>query len=93
VSARTPGRSVSITDGLSRLTAAATEPIRIDLCPTAHRFGPGHRIRLQISSGAHPRHAAGPFVDEEAGLGGFPAATDVEGVDDVSEAEPYRDLG
>jgi predicted acyl esterase len=26
---------------------------------TAHRFLPGHRIRIQISGGAHPRFAAG----------------------------------
>jgi hypothetical protein len=32
--------------------------------------------------------AAGPLVDEEAGLGGLAAAADVEGVDDVSKAEP-----
>ena len=31
--------------------------IRVDLWPTAHRFRPGHRIRLQVSSGAHPRYA------------------------------------
>ncbi|WP_397545021.1 CocE/NonD family hydrolase C-terminal non-catalytic domain-containing protein [Saccharopolyspora pogona] len=27
---------------------------RVELRPTAHRFRRGHRIRLQISSGAHP---------------------------------------
>ena len=37
--------------------------------------------------------AAGPLVDEEAGLGGLAAAADVEGVDDVGEAEPDRGLG
>jgi len=36
---------------------------------------------------------AGPLVGEEAGLGGFASAADVEGVDDVREAEPCRDLG
>jgi uncharacterized protein len=53
------GRSVNITDGLIRLTAAAPQPqqIRVDLWPTAHRFHPGHRIRLQVSGGAHPRFA------------------------------------
>ena len=30
--------------------------------------------------------AAGPLVDEEAGLGRLAAAADVEGVDDVGEA-------
>ena len=53
------GRSVNITDGLTRLTSASPQPrqIRIDLWPTAHQFRPGCRIRLQISSGAHPRYA------------------------------------
>ena len=37
--------------------------------------------------------AAGPLVDEEAGLGGLAAAADMEGVDDVGEAEPDRSLG
>ena len=58
------GRSVNITDGLLRLTADGAGPIRIDLWPTAHRFGPGHRIRLQISSGAHPRYARNPGTGE-----------------------------
>ena len=48
---------MNISDGLLRLTASGTGPIRIDLWPTVHRFGPGHRIRLQISNSAHPRYA------------------------------------
>jgi predicted acyl esterase len=31
--------------------------VRFPLWPTAHRFRRGHRIRLQVSSGAHPRYA------------------------------------
>jgi len=34
-----------------------------------------------------------PLVDEEASLGGLAAAADVEGVDDVGEAEADRGLG
>jgi predicted acyl esterase len=30
--------------------------ITVSLSPTAHRFRAGHRIRLQISSAAHPMH-------------------------------------
>jgi uncharacterized protein len=53
------GRSVSVTDGILRLTAATAESqlARVDLWPTAHRLAVGHRIRLQVSSGAHPRYA------------------------------------
>jgi uncharacterized protein len=60
------GKSVNITDGILRLTDAAEEPrrIMIDLWPTAHQFRPGHRIRLQVSSGAHPRYARNLGGDE-----------------------------
>ena len=60
------GKSVNITDGILRLTDAAEEPrrITIDLWPTAHQFRPGHRIRLQVSSGAHPRYARNLGSDE-----------------------------
>ena len=34
-----------------------------------------------------------PAVGDEAGLGGLAAAADVEGVDDVVEAEPARGVG
>ncbi|WP_437290981.1 CocE/NonD family hydrolase [Sorangium sp. So ce406] len=56
------GRSTNLTDGILRLSpgsppaeADGTRRIEIDLWPTAHRFEPGHRIRVQVSSGAHPR--------------------------------------
>jgi hypothetical protein len=60
------GKSVNITDGLIRLTSAGHRPqqIRIDLWPTAHQFRPGHRIRLQVSSGAHPRYARNAGSEE-----------------------------
>jgi uncharacterized protein len=60
------GKSVNITDGILRLTDATEDPQRINvsLWPTAHRFAAGHRIRLQISSGAHPRYARNPGSDE-----------------------------
>jgi hypothetical protein len=53
------GKSVNLTDGIRRLTTATEDPqlVTVDLWPTAHQFRPGHRIRLQVSSGAHPRFA------------------------------------
>jgi putative CocE/NonD family hydrolase len=53
-------KSVNITDGILRLTDATEDPRHrtIDLWPTAHRFAACHRIRLQVSSGAHPRYPA-----------------------------------
>ena len=56
------GKSINICDGLTRLHANNFPPdsngirrTRIDLWPAGHVFRSGHRIRLQIASGAHPR--------------------------------------
>jgi putative CocE/NonD family hydrolase len=58
------GKSINVCDALLRVvpgqqpvTADGCLHITIDLWPTAHRFLRGHRIRLQVSSGAHPRYA------------------------------------
>jgi len=56
------GKSMNVCDGMIRLETEGTEPVgtqrvTIDLWPTAYRFRKGHRIRLQISSCAHPRYA------------------------------------
>jgi uncharacterized protein len=56
------GRSRNICDGIIRL--ADQDPlsgaVRVSLSGAAHRFGRGHRIRLQVSGGAHPRFARNP---------------------------------
>ena len=56
------GQSINVCDGLSRISFATTTQqeadslcIEIDMWATAYQFSKGHRIRLQISSGAHPR--------------------------------------
>ncbi len=56
------GRSLNICDGIVRLTEQdpLSGTVRISLSGAAHRFGPGHRIRLQVSGGAHPRFARNP---------------------------------
>jgi uncharacterized protein len=58
------GASVNICDALLRLAPGRPAPqpdgtvrIRFPLWPAAHRFRRGHRLRLQVSSGAHPRYA------------------------------------
>jgi len=55
------GRSKNLSDGIVRLRpdAPGRSPngsiaVRIDMWPTANTFARGHRIRLQVSSGAHP---------------------------------------
>lgn len=58
------GKSLNVCDALLRVQPAQPAPatdgtlhLTIDLWPTAHRFQRGHRLRLQVSSGAHPRYA------------------------------------
>lgn len=58
------GRSINICEGIFRLAPGKGERladgsvrIEIDMWATAHRFRVGHRIRLQLSSGAHPHYA------------------------------------
>jgi len=56
------GRSRNVCDGIVRL--AGTDPlagtVRVSLTGAAHRFGRGHRLRLQVAGGAHPRFARNP---------------------------------
>ena len=56
------GKSVNVCDGLFRIAPGEGELqpdgsfyIAINLWPTAYRFRCGHCLRLQVSSGAHPR--------------------------------------
>jgi putative CocE/NonD family hydrolase len=65
------GRSVNVSDALVRVVPgrpAALEDgslrLEIELWPTACRFQRGHRLRLQVSSGAHPRWARNPGSGE-----------------------------
>lgn len=51
------GLSTNICDGLISLTGAdQISCATVSLWPTAYRFKRGHRIRVQISSGAFPRY-------------------------------------
>jgi uncharacterized protein len=56
------GRSVNVCDGIVRLTGQVplAGPVRVSLIGAAHRFGRGHRLRLQVSGGAFPRFARNP---------------------------------
>lgn len=63
------GRSITVCDGIRRIGGRGTagldpEPdadgildVEVRLWPTYHRVLPGHRLRLQVSSGAYPRYA------------------------------------
>jgi putative CocE/NonD family hydrolase len=52
--------------------------VRFDLWPIAHRFAAGNRIRLQVSSGAHPRYVRNPGTGEDPLTAENPRAVDVE---------------
>jgi putative CocE/NonD family hydrolase len=56
------GRSRNVCDGIVRLTGddPLSGTVRVSLIGAAHRFGRGHRIRLQVAGGAHPRFARNP---------------------------------
>jgi uncharacterized protein len=63
------GKSMTVCDAIRRIGSPATAPtdpvrdaegvwrVAVELWPTGHRFLAGNRIRVQISSGAHPRYA------------------------------------
>jgi putative CocE/NonD family hydrolase len=66
------GASLNVCDGLIRLTpvepprdADGVAAVRFELWPTAHRFAAGHRVRVQVASGAHPRYARNPGTGED----------------------------
>ena len=63
-----------------RSQTTAPGACRSQLWPTAHRFAAGHRIRLQVSSGAHPRYARNPGTGEDPAVATAQAmrAVDVE---------------
>jgi putative CocE/NonD family hydrolase len=84
------GRSWNLCDGLTRVTprSAAPDPdgaraVPVTLWPTAHRFLPGHRLRVQVSGGAHPRYARNPGTGEALG-----AATALLPVEHAVLADP-----
>jgi len=80
---RPDGRSINICDGLARLGPGdgALRPdgsrrVTVGLWATAHRFARGHRLRLQVSSGAHPRWSRNLGTGEPIATGTRMAAAD-----------------
>jgi putative CocE/NonD family hydrolase len=70
------GASRNVCDALARVTPGQFDPsadgtrrVSFDLWPMGHRFAAGHRIRLQVSSGAHPRYARNPGTGEDLATG------------------------
>ncbi|HEX6818642.1 MAG TPA: CocE/NonD family hydrolase [Ktedonobacterales bacterium] len=70
------GRSLNLCDGIVRVSPGGPQVthqadgslcVRVEMWPTANRFKRGERIRLQVSSGAHPRFARNPGSGEPLG--------------------------
>jgi hypothetical protein len=66
------GRSTNVCDGYRRLrpdgsAADAARKVRIEFWPTAYRFKRGHRMRIIVASGAHPRYSRNPGSGEPLG--------------------------
>ena len=66
------GRSLNVCDALRRVEPGGPEPgadgsvaVAFALWPMGHRFAAGHSLRLQVSSGAHPRYARNPGTGED----------------------------
>ncbi len=90
------GRSMTVCDGIRRIgsiATAATDPepdadgfrvVEVPLWSAFHRFATGHRIGLQVSSGAHPRYARNPGTAEPA----FEAADTVVAHQEISHTGP-----
>ncbi len=79
------GPSLNVCDALVRLrpgdppaAADGTRCVGIELWPTAYRFKRGHRIRVQVASGAHPRYARNPGTGEDPATATRLVAADVE---------------
>jgi uncharacterized protein len=94
------GRSLSVCDGIRRIGSvgtAATDPrpdeegfveLEVALWPAFHRFAAGHRIGVQVSSGAHPRYARNPGTGQPVAT----ATTTVRAEQEISHdcASPSR---
>ncbi len=64
------GASISVCEGVRRMVPGSPEPdadgvrrAQVELWPAGHRFLPGHRVRVQVASGAYP------WVDRNPGTG------------------------
>jgi len=70
-------RSTNVCDGYVRLRPEApaapvtdnpcARKVQVEFWPTAYRFRRGHRIRVDVASGAHPRYVRNPGSGEPLG--------------------------
>ena len=79
------GKSTNISDGIVRLAPGTVDKdhdgvslLEIALWPTANTFRAGHRIRLQVSSAAHPLYARNTGTGEPMATGSALRSADQE---------------
>jgi uncharacterized protein len=88
------GLSLNVTDAIARIAPGGSfergsdgvTRVAFSLWPTAHRFAAGHRLRLQVSSGAHPRYARNPGTGEDPATASRLLAADQEVFHDPAHA-------
>ncbi|WP_307248626.1 CocE/NonD family hydrolase [Catenuloplanes indicus] len=61
------GVSRNVCDGLTRVEGDGVHPVTVRMWPIGHVFRAGHRVRVQVSGGAHPRWARNPGTGEPLG--------------------------
>jgi uncharacterized protein len=73
------GHSWNVCDGLLRIgDGAAWTDVTVAMSSTAHQFGTGHRVRLQVSGGAHPRFARNTGTGEPIATATSLVSVDIE---------------
>jgi uncharacterized protein len=83
------GKSCNVCDGIVRLDggqpadADGWTEIEVPMSATAHRFGAGHRLRVQVSGGAHPRFARNTGTAEQIATATRLVPVDIELTDAV----------
>lgn len=77
------GRSTNVCDGIHRfdeedpVAADGVRAASVRMWPTAYVFAAGHRIRVQVSSGAHPRFMRNLGTGDQLGTTTCPADQEV----------------
>jgi len=78
------GASWNVCDALARVVPGRVDPspdgstrVAFELWPIGHRFAAGNRVRLQVSSGAHPRYARNTGTGEDLATATVLQAVDV----------------
>ena len=91
------GKSVNLSDGIIRLTPGSVDKdedgvfrLEISMWPTANTFRAGHRIRLQVSSGAHPLYFRNAGTGEPLATGANLRSADQEVFHDADHPSSSR---